>query len=531
MKNKSEMASSTTPETEKKVLSSSLMEEKAVNTDPDWETKMRSLEEETKILTLEYLDLKKQQESEALEHKLKVKELEQMTNDKKCQHQTLLDKLDSLHLKLEHSNRKANQKKFLAKQEELLTESRQMEDKGRSLKVELEEKKEALDMLEQEHSLQKETWEQETADLRKERDRLKKEVEEGNTNVLREEIEALEFQREVYISELEEWLAEAEKHIQSLRMNPSSEYRHQSLDWERKVATIRNAVFSLQEKFNMMIQQIERGQTLEDLPPVALPSLPEVPMLLYFSQPTHQLQGQHYGFMGRPLPPQMPPYRPPPVHMSHLGPPSQSMGRTALGPGAPAGAASHPLLPGVAPTHRGLAPGYPSAAPQRQATALPPGATASAAAAAAPAPTHPPQPSQLDKVLQMLGTRLPTRTRAELTTALQQIKSARGTLSGMAMEDLCHQVAKRLEHSQKPAMRPIGQPPVGTPAQKPANLLQGIQAQPQRQQPVVQLCLVCQDHVDEHSQYKMRCPHIIHTQCVRVWLQSGTKKECPICPD
>ncbi|XP_062391726.1 RING finger protein 214 [Sardina pilchardus] len=523
MKNKSEMASSACPETEKKMLSSSVREEKAVSTDPDWETKMRSLEEETKILTLEYRDLKKQQESEAVEHELKVKELERMTYDKKCQQQTLLDKLDSLHLKLEHSNRKANQKKFLAKQEELLTEFRQMEDKGRSLKVELEEKKEALVILEEEQSLLKETWEQETADLREERDRLKREVEEGNTNVRKEELEALEFQRDVYISELEEWLTEAEKHIQSLRMNPSPEYLHQSLDWGRKVATIRNAMSSLQEKFNMMIEQIKGDQMqLKDLPPVALPSLPEVPLLLYFSQPTHQ----PYGFMGRRLPPQMPPYRPPPVHMGHVGPPSQSMGRTALGLGAPAGAASHPLLPGTAPPHRALAPGHPSAAPQRQTTALPPGSTASAAAAA-----HPPQPSQLDKVLQMLGTRLPTRTKAELTIALQQIKSARGTLSGMAMEDLCHQVADRLEHSQKPAMRPIGQPPVGTPAQKPANLMQGIQAPPQRQQPVVQLCLVCQGHVDEHSRYKMRCPHIIHTQCVRVWLQSGTKKECPICPD
>lgn len=32
-----------------------------------------------------------------------------------------------------------------------------------------------------------------------------------------EQIEALKFQREVYISELEEWMSEAEKHIQSLR--------------------------------------------------------------------------------------------------------------------------------------------------------------------------------------------------------------------------------------------------------------------------------------------------------------------------
>lgn len=31
-------------------------------------------------------------------------------------------------------------------------------------------------------------------------------------------------------------------------------------------------------------------------------------------------------------------------------------------------------------------------------------------------------------------------------------------------------------------------------------------------QSVVSLCLVCQGHVDERSQYKMRCSHIIHTQ-------------------
>lgn len=111
----------------------------------------------------------------------------------------------------------------------------------------------------------RETWNEEIASLREERDRLKKEVEDSDTNVLKEEvsrtsclpglstqshphhsttrlttqtissqtplffsnlpspmvvceqIEALEFQRDVYISELEEWVAEAEKHIQSLR--------------------------------------------------------------------------------------------------------------------------------------------------------------------------------------------------------------------------------------------------------------------------------------------------------------------------
>ncbi|XP_012693251.2 RING finger protein 214 isoform X2 [Clupea harengus] len=529
MKNKCELTSSASPETDKEVPSGSPMEDKAVNTDPDWETKMRLLEEETRILIRLCEDLKHQREAGVVDHKMRLKNVEHMINDKKCQHQTLLEKLDSMNLKLEHSKRKANQKKFLAKQEELLTELKQVEEKGRSLTVELEEKEEALVKLEGEQVLQKETWEQEIADLREERDRLKKEVEEGSRNALREEIEALEFQREVYVSELEEWLAEAEKHIQSLRLNPSPEYLHHSLEWERKVATIRSTVSSLQEHFNKMIQQIQQGQMLEDLPTVTLPPLPEIPVLLYFSQPTHVVSSQPYGFMARPFAPQMPPFYSSPVRMSHVGPASQSIARPAFGPGAPAAPASHPMFqaahPGMAPSIRGLAPGYTGAAPQRpvpQTTVSPLASPPPAAAAAA-------QPSQLDKVLQMLGTRLPTRTRAELTVALQQIKSARGTLAGMAMEDLCQQVAERLEHSQKPVMTPIGHPPVGvsphlSKLQQPSNLPQGIQS-------VVSLCLVCQGHVDERSQYKMRCSHIIHTQCVRVWLQSGTKKECPICPD
>ncbi|KAL2095261.1 hypothetical protein ACEWY4_009980 [Coilia grayii] len=576
MKNKGEMTSSANQETAKQVLSISAMKDKAVNTDPDWETKMRLLEEETKILTQEYDDIRHQHEVEAKEHKQKVKNLQQMIDDKKSQHQTLLDKLGSLHLKLEHSNRKAHQKKFLAKKEALLTELGKIEDKGKSLTEELEAKKEALRILEEEHEQEKETLQQEIADLRKDRDRLKKEVEEAEENAIKEEIAALELQREVYMSELEEWMAEADKHIKSLRRNPLPEYLHQSLEWERKMATMRTTMSSLQEQFNKMIQQIQHGQTLEDLPTVSLPPLPEIPVLLYFSQPTHPVPvpvSRHGLYPGRPGAHQMPLFHPPHPQMSPpAGSVPQPIGRPVPTPAGLGMPALHPVLHaahrGMAPPHRSPGPGPVSTVPQRSPllpTPTPPlASTASAATTSVPA--QPPQPSQLDKVLQMLGARLPTRSRVELTGALQQVKGARGTLAGMAMEELCQQVAERLDLGQKAAMRPIGHPPVVVPPQMPKvqqpphlhqaplqpphllqapprhphllqappqrpHLLQGLQPPPQHPQSVPNLCLVCQGQVDEHTRYKMRCSHIIHKQCVLVWLQSGTKKECPICPD
>uniref|UniRef100_A0A668US40 RING-type domain-containing protein n=1 Tax=Oreochromis aureus TaxID=47969 RepID=A0A668US40_OREAU len=304
-----------------------------------------------------------------------------------------------------------------------------------------------LTALTEEQSEEQRRWQEELEELRQEMERVRKEAQETQLRALQDEIAAVEKQRDVAMARIEAWLKE--------------QYSHERQKWEKKEVLVRRNQAELQSRFQEVLQQLHQGRELESLPRINVPSLPQVPMQ-YF-QPSPSLQDQP--------PPQ---FQPPPQLLPHIRGPVRVTPPPSLSPSPPF-QATHPVAPSP-----------------------PPHAVATTAASSAPA-------GKLDKVLEKLGARFPQCNRAQLTSLLQQVKSSRGTLAGMSMEEVIEQVGFRLAQNERAAPS-------------------GHAAGPRK------LCLMCQNHVDPESRHPLSCSHTIHKDCIQVWLQSSKNNSCPFCP-
>ncbi|XP_028839588.1 RING finger protein 214-like [Denticeps clupeoides] len=531
--------------------------EKEVNTDQDWESAVRSVVEHGVTLAKQYEEMKKREDEEKAEHERLISSLERRREEGKREHGSLIEKINSLQVKLELNSSRMTRKNFLSKRQELSTEKGRLEQDCKRLTQELEATNKKLSTLTDDQ--EKLVWEREIAELQTEINQKRKQMEEATHLALQDEIAAVEMQREVIVSQVEDWIAEADRYLHALKQDPSQQYLLQRLKWEKNVAWARSVVGQIQNKFNENLQLLHQGQLLENLPKISTPALPHIPLLELSMSALHSFpQTMLYAHSEQSLP-SVPITTSLPQPSSVLVPAPWTV--PPISPPLPSATVPN-FLPAMGNSHQ------PSTASQMPLTGTPvimgvpsrampppqaPAATTAQPSAHAPLlPANPAPAGKLDKFLDRLGVRFPQSTRQQIMTALQQIKTARGTMAGLSEEEISQQVAQRLAENEKLVLGPIG-PPAGTRALlNPVTLPQPPPAQFQRpicgpNRPGVgqvfhtrpprsaapasrKLCLMCQNHVDASSQYALSCSHTLHKECIRVWLQTSKNNSCPFCP-
>ncbi|XP_078141519.1 uncharacterized protein rnf214 [Centroberyx gerrardi] len=510
--------------------------ERCVGTEPDWENRVAAMLECILGLAKQHDSLLQQQQQEEAEHQAHKIQLEKKKEEATRQQHALLDKLESLRVKLQLNNSKASRKSFLAKKQEMTSEKNRAEEEKNRLAKELEESERKLALLVEEQSEEQRRWGDELEELMREMERARTEAEEAELLAVRDETAAVEKQRDVSMARIEAWLQEVGQYLNTLRLDSPQQYQHERLEWEKQEGLVRKNQAELQSRFQDVLQQLQQGRELETLPKISVPSLPQVPvvdlrinqMLQSVARPQflppppnpgkrgllphphphphqYQLQSQYQSHPHQ----YPPPHYHPPQYQHQYPPPFQAPVRVTPPPSLSPSPPVQPLYP-VSPS--------------------PPPAAASASSAPA---------GKLDKVLEKLGTRFPQCSRAQLTSLLQQVKSSRGTLAGMSMEEVTEQVGLRLAQGERPAPGPISRPsaapprapgPIQRPAPPPHRAGAGAGAGAGPAAGVRRLCLMCQNHVDPDSRHPLSCSHIVHRDCIRVWLQSSKNSSCPFCP-
>ncbi|XP_073695704.1 RING finger protein 214 isoform X2 [Garra rufa] len=578
-------------------------EERSTNTNEDWESDMRAIEDCSIELSEQYEALRKQHAAEQEEHNFHVRSLEKTRDDRNHQYQGFIEKIESLQVKLELNSSKTTRKNFMVKRQELTADKERMEEEKTRLAQELEETEKKLKLLIEEQSQEKLSWEQEIADLRVEMETLCRQAEQASQTVLQDEIAALEMQKELALSQVEDWIADAEKYLNFLRLNPSQNHLHQRQKWEQNVAMVRSSLVGLKNKFNENHQLLQRGEQLDSLPSVPLPVLPPVPTLEMIMSPLQNPASYPVFNSGLPTTTTSPPIVHPQLHSSitppqratpplsspspqttpylpvTIGPQSAHIPNiyapmtthapasqipmqpiclpqtSSHGPITPAPQIlpqTHVVISGVSHAPSAASAGtfvsfQPQAAARLPQTFLP--STATRNSSPQPLPSNPAPAGKLDKLLERLGSHFPQCTRDQLTRVLQQIKSERGTMAGMSIDDLTQQVAQRLAQNQKTPPGPIAPPsgarafpaavgPIQRPVAQPLHPMRPHFRPPVAQvfhtrppQPTIRkFCLMCQNPVDAGTQYNTNCSHTMHKECVSVWLKTSKNNSCPFCP-
>lgn len=503
-----------------------------VVTEPDWGSRVAAMLEYGSSLEEQHEQLARRRDEEEAGHQRHRVHLQKKKEDATRQHQVLLDRLDSLRVKLQLNNSKATKKNFLTKKQEMMSEKNQATDERNRLAKELEEGDRKLTALTEEQAEEQRRWWAELEELRREMERARKEAQDAQLTALNDEIAAVEKQRDVAMSRIEAWLREVGQYLSVLRAEFPQQFPQERLKWEKKEGLVRRNRAELQARFQEVLQQLQQGRGLEALPRINVPSLPQVPTAdLRFNQVMQSLVRPQFMAppppVNQPLPPQRHPHfyqqrfhhlPPPQFHPHYLPPPLRF-----VPPPPPPQFQPHIRVPMTPPLS--LSPS-PPVQPLQPVVSSPPPPSAAPASSSAPA-------GKLEKVLDKLSSRFPQCTRAQLTSLLQQVKSSRGTLAGMSMEEVIEQVGFKLVQKERSAPGPISRPIHPGPIQRPSPSPQrGGPAAPSGGPAVAarKPCLMCQNHVDPESRHPLSCSHTIHRDCIQVWLQSSKNNSCPFCP-
>ncbi|XP_072558131.1 RING finger protein 214 isoform X2 [Paramormyrops kingsleyae] len=487
---------------EKEIQTEFWTAENAANTETDWESQMSSLENSSAQLTLQYEALHKKQKEDQDQDEKQIQLLQQKRDDAIRQHKALFEKMESLRVKLQLNCYKTTRKNFTVKKVELTGERDRLKEETSRLGKDLEEVDRNLRSLIEEQGEEKKTVQRELEDLREMLNRTTKEYEKDRKNALRDEEASLNMQKEMLTSQVKDWLSDAEQYLSAIRSDVSQEDMQQRRGWDSTVEAVRSSLDTMQDQFTEYLHLVQQGQHLDSLPPITAPSLPPIPPIDLITGPRASRQPTHMPSHSQSLPAQqsLPAHPPSAAAPYDHTRPSPQLGSLAYQPVPSSSSHATPLSKTNSVSKAVSSPKHVRMAPPTSAAA---------------APTGNVQPvAKLEKLLENLGAQFSQCSRRQLMSVLQEIKSSRGTLAGLSVEELNQLVAQRLIQSDKPG---------------PAAF---IQMRPTRTASPVgyKLCLMCQNQVDAATQHLMSCSHTVHKECISVWLQSSRNNVCPFCP-
>ncbi|XP_077915082.1 RING finger protein 214 isoform X1 [Halichoerus grypus] len=467
-----------------------------VNTDQDIEKNLDKMMTERTLLKERYQEVLDKQRQVENQLQVQLKQLQQRREEEMKNHQEILKAIQDVTIKREETKKKIEKEKkeFLQKEQDLKAEIEKLCEKGR-----------------------REVWEMEL-------DRLKNQDGEINRNIMEEterawkaEILSLESRKELLVLKLEEAEKEAELHLTYLKSTPPTlETVRSKQEWETRLNGVRMMKKNVRDQFNSHIQLVRNGAKLSSLPQIPTPTLPPPPsetdFMLQVFQPNPSLPPRMPFSIGQVTVPMVMPSADP-----------RSLSFPILNPALSQPSQPSPPLPG---SHGRNSPGLgslvgPHGPHMPPAASIPPPPGLGGVKASAETPR--PQPvDKLEKILEKLLTRFPQCNKAQMTTILQQIKTARTTMAGLTMEELMQLVAARLaEHERVAAStQPLGRiralfPAPLTQISTPMFLPSAQVSYPGRSShapATCKLCLMCQKLVQPSELHPMACTHVLHKE-------------------
>lgn len=467
-----------------------------VSTDQDIERYMNEVATEREVLKDKYQEVLDRQIQVENQLQVKVRHLQEQQEEEENIYQENVKQIKEMKVKLEELKKKSEKEKreFAQKEQELKNEVERLYENGKRLMKEQEEKGNLVAILTSNHSDKKEMLNEDLAKLRLQQNKLNKNILEETERALKAEVQSLESKREIAVMMLEQAANEAELRICNLRPQPGSPNLAQ--EWHRRLNDIQVQTENIKKQYEDRIRMIRNGAKLNSLPPIQLPPLPPPP-----AEPDLLSEANW------PPSPTLPPYFPssmpplaafPPVAFYPPAP------RFPPGLGPPAGVNTRGTPPVVNPA------------------------------------------SKLEKLFDKLELKFPHCSRLQLMHILQRIKTSRGTIAGLSVEELIQQVAECLGDPDQCLPSAPPRVSVGMPGHFPLAAAQTVPYMampkgksgplpPYQERPALvpgspRLCLMCQKVVPVGEVHQMACSHIVHKECIKFWAHTNKNSSCPFCP-
>ncbi|XP_043936895.1 RING finger protein 214 [Protopterus annectens] len=490
--------------------------DKEVSVDQDIVKHMEKVMSERTVLKEQYQELLDKQAQLENQIQVEVKQLQQKVEEEVQSYKETMKQLIELKQKRDDMKKKSEKDKheFAQKERDLKVEIEKLYEKSKRLMKDQENKENNLASLIAEQNEEKEMWDAELAEMKKDDDDLRSKILEETERAMKAEVSSLEISRELASMTFAEVVHKAEQHVGTLQIySRHPEMRQKRKEWERYLVNIRRNEENLLAQYNSHIQLVKNGAKLSSLPEIPSPILPPAP-------------AEDFSAYSDILPVASVPTFPgtssldPSPGMSSYIPPASLSGSLPHSPPSATNpiSASHKIpVPVRSPPGFEGVQEVPSSCPA----------------------------SKLDKLLKKLQDKFPHSSRTQLTSVLQQIKTARGTMAGLSMDELIQQVTiKLLSQPEQTAVEPkissfprtlrfptaVSQsnPSVSRPYG--SNAVMGHHPERPSVGPLgCKLCLVCQQVVQPNDLHNMACSHVVHKECIKFWAQANRNSVCPFC--